>query len=332
MALDTFPSSCDIRPWKKQLRNNFTQLDVLANYLLLSDEQRVKLSRYTPFPLNIPLRLVKKMEKGNINDPLFKQFVPVEEESNLDPAFQRDAIDERLFRKTPKLLHKYKGRALILCTGACAMHCRYCFRRHFPYEVEQKGFENELRAIAHDSSIHEVILSGGDPLSLTDEILNNLLQSLAAIKHVKRVRFHTRFPIGIPERIDESFLKVIENYPNQIYFVLHINHPNELDSFLFDQLKKLQLLGCILLNQAVLLEGVNNDAAVLQQLCEILIDHGILPYYLHQLDKVEGASHFEVSEEAGLHFVKEAAKSLPGYGVPRYVREIPGQPYKTILD
>ncbi len=331
MGLDMLSSAEPIRPWKKILRNNFTRLDALANYLLLSIEQRSLLSRHAPFSLNVPLRLAEKMEKGNINDPLFKQFVPFEDELITHTAFQSDPIDEETFRKTGKLLHKYQGRALILCSSACAMNCRYCFRKHFPYEIDQKGFKNEVEAISQDSSIHEAILSGGDPLSLSDEVLNDLLQSLAAIDHVKRVRFHTRFPIGIPERIDEHFLKVIENYPNQIYFVLHINHSNELDQYLFDHLKKLQRLGCILLNQSVLLKGVNDDAVVIQALCEKLIDHGILPYYMHQLDRVEGAVHFDVVEEHGRQMIIEAAKSLPGYGVPKYVREVPGEPNKTLL-
>ncbi len=331
MGLEMLPSTEIIRPWKKKLRKNFTKLDALADYLLLSEEQRALLSRQAPFSLNVPLRLAEKMEKGNIDDPLFKQFVPIEDELITHAAFQPDAVEEKSFRKAGKLLHKYQGRALILCTSACAMHCRYCFRKHFPYETEHKGFSEELLAIEQDPSIHEVILSGGDPLSLSDEILNGLLQNLASMKQVKRVRFHTRFPIGIPERIDEYFLKVIENYPNQIYFVLHINHLNELDQFLFDQLKKLQRLGCILLNQSVLLRGVNDEAIAIQSLCEKLIDHGILPYYIHQLDRVEGAVHFEVSEKLGFQMIKEAARSLPGYGVPKYVREIPGEPYKTIL-
>lgn len=331
MVLDILPPAANVRPWKLILRNNFTRLDALANYLSLSVEQRSLLARHTPFSLNVPLRLAEKMEKGNIHDPLFRQFVPLEEELIRHPDFKSDPIEEKAFQIESKLLHKYQGRALILCSSACAMHCRYCFRQHFSYEIEQKGFKNELQAIEQDSSIHELILSGGDPLSLSDEILNDLLQSLAVIGHVKRVRFHTRFPIGIPERIDEQFLEVMQNYPKQIYFVLHINHPNELDQLLFDRLKKLQHLGCILLNQSVLLRGVNDDAAIIQALCEKLIDQGILPYYLHQLDRVEGAVHFEVTEEFGRQMIHEAAKSLPGYGVPKYVREVPGEPNKTLL-
>lgn len=331
MGLDIFSAAETIRPWRKILRNNFTRLDALANFLLLSSEQKAKLPRHVPFSLNVPLRLAQKMEKGNIHDPLFRQFVPLEEELLHHSSFQKDAVNEEAFRKSEKLLHKYHGRVLILATGACAMHCRYCFRKHFPYEVEQKGFESELSAIRSDPSIHEVILSGGDPLSLSDEILNELLTNLAGMEHVRRVRFHTRFPIGIPERIDEPFLRVIANYPRQIYIVLHINHVNELDAFLLERLKQLRNVGCVLLNQTVLLKGVNDNIEALQELCEKLVDHGILPYYLHQLDRVDGAMHFEVPEESGRQLIQDVSKTLPGYGVPKYVREIPGEPNKTLL-
>lgn len=331
MPLNVLSDKIVLPDWKIIFRNNFRRLDALAEFLELTEEQRSHLCKLAPFSLNVPLRLAQKMEKGNLNDPLFRQFVPLEEERIQHPLFNRQPIEEDAFRKQGKLLHKYQGRVLILCSSACAMHCRYCFRQHFPYEVEQKGFDSELQAIRQDVSIHEVILSGGDPLSLSDEVINGLLQDLASMDHVKRIRFHTRFPIGIPERLDAGFLKVIQAYPKQIYIVLHINHPNELDQTLFDHLKGLQRLGVILLNQAVLLRGVNDDANVIAHLCEQLIDQGILPYYLHQLDRVEGASHFEVPEQEGLKLIQEAAKSLPGYGVPKYVREVPGEPFKTVL-
>lgn len=317
--------------WKMALRSNFTRLDALANFLELSLDQRSQLLRHPPFSLNVPLRLAKKMKKGTLDDPLLRQFVPLTDELNRHPLFKADPIEDESFRCQKKLLHKYEGRALILCTSACAMHCRYCFRQNFSYEVEQKGFTDEIEAIRLDSSIHEVILSGGDPLSLSDEILDDLLQRLAAIPHVKRVRFHTRFPIGIPERIDQSFLNIIQDYPKQLYFVLHINHPNELDAELFQYLTQLRLAGCVLLNQAVLLKDVNDRVNIQMQLCEELIDQGVIPYYLHQLDRVQGATHFEVSEEEGRALMTELAKRLPGYGVPKYVREVAGEPNKTQL-
>jgi len=331
MSLNLVKQSKELPLWKSILRKNFRRLDDLTHYLELTSEQCAQLSKSPTFGLNVPLRLAQKMQKGSIHDPLFKQFVPTLDELISDPAFNKNPVGDTAFRKEGKLLHKYVGRALILVSSACVMHCRYCFRQHFPYESEQKGFAKEIEQIKNDPTIHEVILSGGDPLSLSDDALFDLLQELAKISHIKRVRFHTRFPIGIPERIDEDFLKVIQSYPLQIYFVLHINHPHELDQHLFDHLKKLQACGVILMNQAVLLRGVNDDVSTLQELCEQLINKGILPYYLNQLDRVEGGVHFEVSEKIGLNLIHEIAKSLPGYGVPKYIREIAGQPFKTPL-
>jgi EF-P beta-lysylation protein EpmB len=218
---------------------------------------------------------------------------------------------------------------LLVTTSACAMHCRYCFRQHFDYETHKKLFEDELNIIRNDTTVNEIILSGGDPLSLDDRILKNLLEGLASIPHVKKVRFHTRFPIGIPERIDQSFLDLLQSIPLQFWFVIHTNHPNELDSDVLNALKSIQKLGIPILNQFVLLRGINDDVDVLAELCSQLADHGIMGYYMHQLDRVEGASHFEVPVEKGKELVKELAKRLPGYAVPRYVQEIAGMPSKT---
>jgi len=331
MSLNLIKQSHTIPVWKTLLRKNFRRLDKLTNYLELTPEQCELLSPHPTFALNVPFRLAQKMRKGDVNDPLFKQFVPTKDELITHPDFTSNPVGDPASRKESKLLHKYTGRALILVSSACVMNCRYCFRQHFPYESEERGFAKELELIKNDPTIHEVLLSGGDPLSLSDQLLENLLNELANISHVKRLRFHTRFPVGVPERIDESFLKIIQESTLQIYFVLHINHPNELDSHFFEHIKKLQLLGVILLNQAVLLRGINDDAKTLINLCETLVDHGIIPYYLNQLDRVAGSVHFEVEEEKGLALIKEIAKSLPGYGVPKYIREIAGQPFKTPL-
>ena len=191
--------------------------------------------------------------------------------------------------------------------------------------------KKELQLIAQDPSIREVILSGGDPLSLTDHALENLLTGLAAIPHLKMVRFHTRFPVGIPERIDDSLLRILNNCPLQIWFVLHSNHPMELDGDVFDAMNKLRKQGISILNQSVLLKGVNDNVETLKELCEKLVGHGIMPYYLHQLDRVQGAAHFEVDEEKGRALIRQLAAQLPGYAVPKYVREVAGQPSKTLL-
>lgn len=316
--------------WRAILRQNFTRLEALADFLELSEGQRVQIINRPEFPLQVPLRLAKKMAKKTLNDPLFRQFVPLGQELQVQSGFIQDPVCDATFQEESKLLRKYKGRVLLVCTSACAMHCRYCFRQHFPYSPA-KGFDEELAAIEQDLSIHEVILSGGDPLSLSDETLEQILGRLAKLSHIRRIRFHTRFPIGIPERIDDSFLRLIKNVPQQIYFVIHSNHPHELDQDVFDRLKALQRLRCLVLNQAVLLKGINDDPETLRQLAEELVDHGILFYYLHQLDRVQGAAHFEVEEEKGRWLISEIAKQLPGYAVPKYVREIPGEAHKTLL-
>jgi KamA family protein len=211
------------------------------------------------------------------------------------------------------------------------MHCRYCFRQNFPYETIEKTLDEELQKIRSDPSIFEVILSGGDPLSLPDYKLFALLEELDKIPHVRVIRFHTRFPIGIPERIDEAFLTHLAQIKKQMVFVLHINHPKELDDDVAIALKKLARLGLPLFCQSVLLKEVNDSVEVLASLCERLVECGITPYYLHQLDQVKGASRFAVDQSKGLALIEKLMERLPGYAVPRYVKEIPGSPSKTPL-
>lgn len=322
--LRTLPSSS----WRAILRNSFTRVELLADFLELNDEQRSQLILRPNFPFQVPLRLAQKMMKGNLEDPLVKQFLPTDQELEIHPQFMMDPVCDSTFQEGGKLLRKYEGRVLLVCTSACAMHCRYCFRQNFDYQ-NSKGFEEELAKIEQDLSIHEVILSGGDPLSLSNEVLTHLLGRLAKLPHIRRIRFHTRFPIGIPERIDEDFLNLISSLPQQVYFIIHCNHPRELDHEIFDRLKTLQRLGCLVLNQAVLLKGINDDVNTLCQLAEQLANQGIIFYYLHQLDRVQGAMHFEVEEEKGRFLVAEMAARLPGYAIPKYVREIAGEPNKT---
>lgn len=321
----------DPAPWKKILRTNFVDPLALADFLELDDLQRQRLLLSPRFVLSLPRRLAQKISKGTLEDPILKQFVPTTEECNISPGYISDPVGDCTFRKADKLLHKYEGRMLLVCTSACAMHCRYCFRQNFDYAVSSKAFEKELEMIRQEKSIHEVLLSGGDPLSLDDRILEELLLSLAGIPHIKRVRFHTRFPIGIPERITPSFLKILELVPLQFWFVVHVNHPRELDADVLSALKSIQKLGIPVLNQFVLLRGINDDVEVLVELCSLLADHGIMGYYMHQLDRVQGAAHFEVSEEKGKQLVAELAGRLPGYAVPRYVKEVAGMPSKTLI-
>lgn len=329
MALPIFTS---VPPeWRLIMRRNFTHWEKLADYLKLDLNQRQTICANPRFPLNIPLRLAEKIEKGTLNDPILRQFLPTNLENTLVPDFIKDPVGDCISRKSSKLLHKYHGRALLVCTSACAMHCRYCFRQNFDYETEDPTFTKELELLAEDSSIKEVILSGGDPLSLSDRTLKQLLDNICTIPHVRRIRFHTRFPIGIPERINEAFLDLLRGISCQVWFVIHTNHSRELDEEILDSLKSIQQLGIPVLNQSVLLRGVNDHIDILTQLCEKLIDNGIIPYYLHQLDRVQGAAHFEVTEAEGLLLTAELEKRLPGYGIPKYVREESGEASKIVL-
>jgi EF-P beta-lysylation protein EpmB len=315
--------------WRQILKSNFTNWIELANFLQLDIKQREQILKSTHFPLNLPRRIAEKINKQTLSDPLLAQFLPTTEEKVIKTSFCSDPVGDHASQKKAKLLHKYPGRVLLITTSACAMHCRYCFRQNFNYDCADKIFEDEIRYISQDQSLHEVILSGGDPLSLSDAILTDLITRLEAIPHLKLLRFHTRFPIGIPERIDSGFLQVINRTRFQIYFVIHANHPLELDVDVLHALKSLKQPNLILLNQSVLLKGVNDDLATLKELCLKLIHNGITPYYLHQLDRVQGAAHFEVSEEKGKALIDQLLKQLPGYAVPRYVKEISGESGKT---
>lgn len=316
--------------WRQIQRHNFTDWKHLLAFLELTDNASVL--KETRFTLNLPQRLAKKIEKGNWEDPILLQFLPTMKEREGNPRFSLDPVQDMRIRKTPKLLHKYHGRALLVCTSACVMHCRFCFRQHFEYEKEDKSFDEELSAIREDTSISEVILSGGDPLSLSDELLGSLISRLSHIPHIKRLRFHTRFPIGIPERIDDSFLAILSSTQLQIFFVVHCNHPHELDEEIIAALKRIHKLGIPVLCQSVLLKGVNDDLHTLQELCERLINAGIIPYNLNQLDRVQGAAHFETPVETGIHLIQGLRKLIPGYGVFSFVADNPAnQSSKTAL-
>lgn len=316
--------------WRQIQRKNFTEWKKLLTFLGLdlSASESVILPN-SKFSLNLPVRLAEKIERGNWRDPILRQFLPTLEELKTSSLFVLDPVADGCARATPKLLHKYHGRALLVCTSACAMHCRYCFRQHFDYETKDKLFQAEIAAIAAEPSLTEILLSGGDPLSLSDAQLHYLLRELEKIPHIKRIRFHTRFPMGIPERIDESLLKIFANCQKQIVFIIHCNHPREFDEEIFLHLKKIRELGIPILTQSVLLRGINDDVQTLKELFEILIDHGIIPNYLHQLDRVQGAMHFEVPEEQGKILMHQLEALLPGYAVPKFVKEVPHHTSKS---
>jgi len=314
--------------WRAVLRQNFTDWKALLSFIQL-EEAHIDVLKNSKFPLNLPRRLAEKIAKNTPNDPILQQFLPVQKETKISENFVMDPVDDSTFQKQKKLLKKYHGRALLIVTSACAMNCRFCFRQNFDYQTEDKLFDKEIEEIRQDPSITEIILSGGDPLSWSNKQLSDLFQRLSSISHLKRLRFHTRFPIGIPERIDAGFLNLLASTKLQIFFIIHSNHPKELDEDVLAAMKQIQFLGIPVLNQNVLLRGVNDDLETLSELYQKMIDHGILPYYLHQLDRVQGAAHFEVSEEKGLELIRQLNTRLSGYGVPKYVKEIPGEESKT---
>lgn len=320
-----------ISDWKQILRTNIRNWRELAALVQLSEDQCNQISDCQRFPLNVPRRLANKIERSTLDDPILRQFLPLRQEEAVVPGFTDDPVGDCAARSEERLLHKYSGRLLITASSACAMHCRYCFRRHFDYASGTTDFEAELSYIRSDATVSEVILSGGDPLSLSNLALGRLFKELEAIPHVQRLRFHTRFPIGIPERIDAELLQILEKTRLQSWFIIHCNHPRELDEEVVTRLKKITRLGIPVLNQWVLLRGVNDDEETLLQLCLKLVDNGFTPYYLHQLDRVTGAAHFEVPEERGLELMAYLERHLPGYGLPRYVREVAGAPSKIAI-
>lgn len=283
------------------------------------------------FPLRVPRGYAARMRIEDPADPLLAQVLPRAVE-DADTTGNGDPVGELAAMPCPGVLHKYHGRVLLVTTGACGIHCRYCFRRQFPYgeaNPRTRDWAAALEYIGRDDTIEEVILSGGDPLSLPDPTLADLVARLETIDHVRTLRLHTRMPVVLPERIDESLLEWLATTRLQRVMVLHANHPNELDADVAAAGRRLQDAGATLLNQAVLLSGVNDSAAVLEALSRRLFAFGTLPYYLHLLDPVRGAAHFDVKIEKARRLLGELAARLPGYLVPRLVREEPGRAGKT---
>ena len=332
------PTSLHLRQpptWQRELQQGITDpADLLAILGLGPEWLEPSRAAAALFPLRVPRGFVARMRPGDPFDPLLRQVLPLGVEFDAAPGYGRDPVGDLDARAGPGLLHKYAGRALLVTTGACAVHCRYCFRRHFPYEDEnasRAGFAPALAAVRSDASITEIILSGGDPLTLSNRRLGQLLDELQAVPHLRRVRLHTRLPIVLPERIDAAFVELWSAVRLQKVVVVHANHANEIDDSVKSALARLAATGSTLLNQSVLLRGVNDDARVLAELSEGLFAAGVLPYYLHLLDRVAGAAHFEVPEEEARALWSEISARLPGYLVPRLVREIPGAPAKTML-
>ena len=286
------------------------------------------------FPLRVPQSYINKMRRGDPKDPLLRQVFPLIDETIDNHNFVTDPVGDQLAITSPGLLQKYNGRALLLTTGACAIHCRYCFRRHFPYNESNplaSQWQQTLSTLHQDTDIDEVILSGGDPLALTDQKLAQMVSELEQIPHLKRLRIHTRLPIVLPERINDALLDWISNTRFKVVMVIHANHSNELTTIEAKALKTLTDSNVQLLNQSVLLKVINDSVTALADLSEKLIEMAVVPYYLHLLDPVAGASHFDVSEEEGIKLIEQLRAKLSGYLVPRLVREQQGKTSKTII-
>lgn len=317
--------------WQKSLKGAIRSGVELCETLGVSFEEACPEAE-SDFPVFAPREFVSRMEKGNPRDPLFLQVIASQAE--LAPGGLSDPVGDMETIQTPGLLQKYDGRVLLVTSGACAIHCRYCFRREFPYNEVPKGreaWESWLEHLKGDDSIHEVLLSGGDPLSIVDDTLAWFIEELNGIEHIRRIRVHTRFPVVIPNRVDAKLIRWIRSSNKAMFFVLHFNHANEIDDSVLKAVSELQRAGATILNQSVLLKNVNDSFESQRALCTKLVDAQIMPYYLHQLDPVRGALHFEVSDAVALAIVEQLRSALPGYAVPRLVREISGEPSKTVV-
>lgn len=321
--------------WQQQLTEAFGNIEELCHYLRLSiDDLPVSVAAAKDFPLRVPLSFAACMEKGNPNDPLLRQVLPVKDELLFFPGFSDDPVGDLAASPQTGVLHKYQGRVLLINTGSCAINCRYCFRRNFPYSDLLLGKEDENAAIAYlltNTSIKEVILSGGDPLLLSDDRLAQLFEKLNGIPHLKRIRIHSRLPIVLPDRISAQLINTLSHSPKQIIIVVHCNHANELCERVIIACNKLKKNGIALFNQSVLLKGVNDNSSTLAELSEQLFALGIIPYYLHLLDKANGTGHFEVSESEALILMEQLQSSLPGYLIPKLVKEQAGAASKLVL-
>lgn len=320
--------------WQILLSQAITEPAELLQELGLSSQLLpAALAASRSFRLRVPRGFVARMRRGDPHDPLLRQVLPLGEETRAYEGYSTDPLQELDAMPVPGVLHKYQGRVLLTATGACAVHCRYCFRRHYPYadanpQREQRQTLDYLRSRAE---IREVILSGGDPLTLGDNRLGRLVGAIEEIPHIRRLRIHSRVPVVLPERVDDDLLAWLRSTRLRVALVIHCNHANEIDASVEAAMRRLHGAGASLLNQSVLLRGVNDSTMVLTDLSERLFTAGVMPYYLHQLDPVQGAAHFSVPDDQAKSLVSQLANELPGYLVPRLVRELANQPAKTPL-
>jgi EF-P beta-lysylation protein EpmB len=323
------------RSWQQELRLAVRDASQLVAALQLRDSLLPSARQAArDFPVFAPWPYIARMSKGDAADPLLRQVLPLDAETLDQPDFTTDPVGDAAAQLAPGLLQKYNGRALLVTTGACAIHCRYCFRRHYPYSAGPRSADDwqpAIDQIAADPSVDEVLLSGGDPLTLVDSHLAELARRLAEIPQVRRLRIHTRLPIVIPQRVTADLLAWLRGTRLTPIMVVHANHPQEIDDSVAAALALLSDAGIPVLNQSVLLRGVNDNAAALIELSRRLVDLRVMPYYLHQLDRVSGAAHFEVPVSRGLELLAAMRCALPGYAVPRYVQEVAGETHKRVL-
>lgn len=321
--------------WAQQLKNALRDPRQLLDHLgldasLLPGAQ----AGHALFPIRVPLAYAQRIRPNDPHDPLLKQVLPLTQETDAVAGYVHDPLEEAAHRPRPGLIHKYKSRVLLIASGGCAINCRYCFRRHFPYSdntPSRAQWLDTLDYIRTRPELNEVILSGGDPLASSDSRLAWLVEQLDAIPHLTRLRIHTRLPIVIPDRVDEVLLTWLRHTRLQKVMVVHVNHPNELDDSVHQAMNRLKHAGVTLLNQSVLMRGINDDVPTLATLSERLFAYGILPYYLHVLDPVQGAAHFDVPDSEAVTLVAQLHLQLAGFLMPRLVREVPGQLSKTPL-
>jgi EF-P beta-lysylation protein EpmB len=321
--------------WQKELANVITDPKTLLELLEISPEaHQHHFSARKLFPVRVPRPLLSRIKKGDINDPILKQVMPLDTEFSITDGYSEDPLEEH-DTVAPGLLHKYKHRVLMVVKSGCAINCRYCFRRHFPYADNSPNklrWQQALNYIKHNSAVNEVIFSGGDPLMASDEHLLWLINEIEQIPHVKRLRIHTRLPVVIPQRITPALVHMLANTRLKPAIVFHINHANEIDDQVIQAIEPLVVARIPLFNQSVLLKGINDDANILATLSEVLFDSGIQPYYLHLFDKVQGVAHFDLTESEAKNITLALMAILPGYLMPKLVREIAGEANKTPIN
>ncbi|WP_415837482.1 EF-P beta-lysylation protein EpmB [Parendozoicomonas haliclonae] len=328
-------SSRSPQEWQSILSHAVTEPEELLNTLGLNpDLLPGAVTASQSFRIRVPHTYIARMEHGNPDDPLLKQVLPISDEMVEAPGFSHDPLGEQPKNSQRGIIHKYQGRLLLMPGSLCAVNCRFCFRRHFPYDdnkLNKEEWQSALEYIRQDASLKEVILSGGDPLVQNDRRLKWLIEELANIPHLQRLRIHTRLPVIIPQRVTDDLVNSLTSTRLKSVVVIHSNHPNEIDHTVSAALSRLYRAGVQLLNQSTLLKGINDNAETLAELSEVLFHNHVMPYYLHLLDKVQGAAHFEVSEEQARKLVGDMSQFCSGYLVPKLARETAGMPSKTII-